>query len=190
MVLALLERLMRENLSQMIDVENKHRQVLKEKRKEKKNRIIDIKQFKTSMKWDHFSESLFFSSIFQTPLYLAVVANQPQMVSMFVQRNANPNSMAQVSNLAGSLSIPFIRNQVISLINPMNNLVHSVFLVLGGLFATACTVVNLATVYGVIFAPCNFCPSSLAKDFAPSWIRLDFVMVKERWFETFEFIQS
>lgn len=27
MVLALLERLMRENLSQMIDVENKHRQV-------------------------------------------------------------------------------------------------------------------------------------------------------------------
>lgn len=124
MVLALLERLMRENLSQMIDVENKHRQVLKEKRKEKKNRIIDIKQFKTSMKWDHFSENLFFSSIFQTPLYLAVVANQPQMVSMFVQRNANPNSMAQVSNLAGSLSIPFIRNQVISLINPMNNLVH------------------------------------------------------------------
>lgn len=50
MVLALLERLMRENLSQMIDVENKHRQVLKEKRKEKTKCIIDIKQFKTSMK--------------------------------------------------------------------------------------------------------------------------------------------
>lgn len=40
-----------------------------------------------------------FFFIFQTPLYLAVVAKQPQMVSMFVQRNANPNSMAQVSNL-------------------------------------------------------------------------------------------
>lgn len=38
-------------------------------------------------------------SFLQTPLYLAVVANQPQMVSMFVQRNANPNSMAQVSCL-------------------------------------------------------------------------------------------
>lgn len=62
MVLALLERLMRENLSQMIDVENKHR---------------------------------------QTPLYLAVVANQPQMVAMFVQRNANPNSMAQVVSQDG-----------------------------------------------------------------------------------------
>lgn len=42
---------------------------------------------------------MIFFFIFQTPLYLAVVANQPQMVSMFVQRNANPNSMAQVSNL-------------------------------------------------------------------------------------------
>ena len=38
-------------------------------------------------------------SFLQTPLYLAVVANQPQMVSMFVQRDANPNSMAQVSCL-------------------------------------------------------------------------------------------
>lgn len=37
MVLALLERLMRENLSQMIDVENKHRQV-KQKRKLKKKK--------------------------------------------------------------------------------------------------------------------------------------------------------
>lgn len=36
MVLALLERLMRENLSQMIDVENKHRQV-KERKKLLKN---------------------------------------------------------------------------------------------------------------------------------------------------------
>lgn len=56
MVQALLERLMREKLQGMVDVQNNKR---------------------------------------QTPLYLATVANQAQMVSMFVKCNANPNTMAQ-----------------------------------------------------------------------------------------------
>ncbi|KAJ8316089.1 hypothetical protein KUTeg_006103 [Tegillarca granosa] len=56
MVQALLERLMREKLQGMVDVQNNKR---------------------------------------QTPLYLATVANQAQMVAMFVKCNANPNTMAQ-----------------------------------------------------------------------------------------------
>ncbi|KAK3106923.1 hypothetical protein FSP39_003072 [Pinctada imbricata] len=36
-----------------------------------------------------------------TPLYLAVAANQAQMVQMFVERNANPDSMAQAISADG-----------------------------------------------------------------------------------------
>lgn len=36
------------------------------------------------------------------------------------------------------------------------------------------------TVYMVIFNMCYYCPSSLANGFFPSWIRLDTVVFKER----------
>lgn len=58
MIQALLERLEREGLDWLIDLENKKR---------------------------------------MTPLYLAVLNNQPEMVEIFLKFNAEPNALAQVS---------------------------------------------------------------------------------------------
>lgn len=57
LIQALLERLTRESMDWLIDLENKKR---------------------------------------MTPLYLTVLGNEPEMVDVFLQNGANPNSMAQV----------------------------------------------------------------------------------------------
>lgn len=66
LIQSLLERLNREQMDWLIDLENKKR---------------------------------------MTPLYLAVLGNQPEMVEIFLKNNADPNALAQVLILTNLLKI-------------------------------------------------------------------------------------